>query len=256
MSPLITAGQFLSTLANWLQVIADYFTKTALVIVILLLLIRFLVERFNLNPFGRMIYYARRPTDRWFYEIKGSQFYQPIKRALGFEPVWILLLLAFVLLFFLVRSLVNDVVLLLSCLGITLGHFGAGDALAGVWASIGTVLLGLIFFLMGLMTILVINSWFGLFDRAAYWAGQRIYPARASGGERLLLKLEVSTASVPLAPYPLAVLIWRTAVLNDPLNSQQRRHHFGCSRPAPRLAQRCDGRVRRRDESATGCATG
>lgn len=176
MSPLITAGQFLRTLADWLERIAGYVTTIALVIIIVLLLIRFLVERFNLNPFGRLTYYARRPTDRWFYEIKGSQFYQPIKRALGFEPVWVLLLLAFVLLFFLVRSLVNDVTLLLSCLGITLERFGAGDALAGLWASIGTVLLGLIYFLMALMTILVINSWFGLFDRAAYWAGQRIYP--------------------------------------------------------------------------------
>lgn len=176
MSPLITAGELLRSLAVWLQLIAGYATTIALVIIIFLLLIRFLVERFNVNPFGRLVYYARRPTDRWFYEIKGSQFYQPIKRALGFEPVWVLLLLAFVLLFFLVRSLVDDVTLLLTCIGITLERFGAGDALGGVWALIGTVLLGLIYFLMALMTILVINSWFGLFDRAAYWAGRRIYP--------------------------------------------------------------------------------
>jgi hypothetical protein len=38
------------------------------------------------------------------------------------------------------------------------------------------VLLGIIYFVMALMTILVIHSWFGLFDRAGYWAGRRIYP--------------------------------------------------------------------------------
>lgn len=176
MSPLVTAGELLRTIAAWVQLIAHYATTIALVVVIALLLIRFLAERFNLNPFGRLIYYARRPTDRWFYEIKGSMFYQPIKRALGFEPVWVLMLLAFVLLFFLVRGLIDDVTLLLSCIGVTLVQFGSGNVFAGVWALLGTLLLGVIYFLMTLMTILVINSWFGLFDRAAHWAGRRIYP--------------------------------------------------------------------------------
>lgn len=176
MSSLITAGEFIRSLAGWLQLIATYVANIALAIAILLLLIRFLLDRFDMNPFGRFVYYARRPTDKWFYEIKGSQFYRPIKQALGFEPVWILLLLAFVLLFFLLRSLVDDVALVLNCLGITISRFGLGETLSAVQALLGTLLLSLIYFLMGLMTILVIYSWFGLFDRAAYWAGRRIYP--------------------------------------------------------------------------------
>lgn len=180
MSSLIAAGNLIRDIAAWLQWIATYTANIALAVVLFLLLVRFLLDRFHSNPFSRFAFYARRPTDKWFYEIKSSQFYYPIKRALGFEPIWVLMLLAFVLLFFLLRALVSDVVLVLQCTGITLSYFGSGETLSAGKALIGTLLLCLIYFLMGLMTILVIHSWFGLFDRAAYWAGQRIYPLMRS----------------------------------------------------------------------------
>ncbi len=164
------------TLAAWLTAVTDLLIQIALAIVLVLLLIRFLVDKFNLNPFGRLAYYARRPTNKWFYEIKQSQFYQPLRQAFGFDPLWLLLLVAFVLFFYLLRSLVQDVAILLSCTGLTLNYFGEGALLQGVRAVIGTVLLAALYFLMALMTILVIYSWFGLFDRAADWAGRRIYP--------------------------------------------------------------------------------
>jgi hypothetical protein len=176
MSPLTQAGDLFVTLAAWLALVTDYVIQIALVIVIALLVIRFIVDRLDLNPFGRLAYYARRPTNKWFYEIKNSQFYQPLKHAFGFDPLWLLLLVAFALLFYLLRSMVQDVAILLQALGITLRSFGAGETLLGARALLGTVLLALIYFLMLLMTILVINSWFGLFDRAAFWAGRRIYP--------------------------------------------------------------------------------
>jgi hypothetical protein len=176
MSPLTQAGDLFVTLAAWLALVTDYVIQIALVIVIALLVIRFIVDRLDLNPFGRLAYYARRPTNKWFYEIKNSQFYQPLKQAFGFDPLWLLLLVAFALLFYLLRSMVQDVAILLQALGITLRSFGAGETLLGARALLGTVLLALIYFLMLLMTILVINSWFGLFDRAAFWAGRRIYP--------------------------------------------------------------------------------
>lgn len=176
MSPLISAGEWIQAIAGSLLFISHYVANAALALAILLILVRFLIEHFEINPFGRFAYYVRRPTEKWFYEIKGSQFYRPIKQALGFEPIWLLMLLAFVLFFFLLRGLIDDVVVLLNCVGITLKQFGLGNILSGVQALIGTLLLGVIYFLMALMTILVINSWFGLFDRAAYWAGRRIYP--------------------------------------------------------------------------------
>lgn len=176
MSPLISAGQTLLKLAAWLTAVTDFVLQLALALVLVLLLIRFLVDKFNLNPFGRLAYYARRPTNKWFYEIKNSQFYQPMRQAFGFDPLWILLIVAFALFFYLLRSLVLDVAILLQCIGFTLSYFGDGQMVRGVSALIGTLILTLIYFLMALMTILVIYSWFGLFDRAASWAGRRIYP--------------------------------------------------------------------------------
>jgi hypothetical protein len=176
MGPLFNAGEAVGSFALILQTVAYYVANVALAVAIVLVLIRFLVDRYNVNPFGRFVYYARRPTEKWFYEIKSSQFYRPIKQALGFEPIWVMLLLAFVILFFLLRGLVDYTTTLLGGVSSTLKYFGIGDTLLGGRALIGTVLLAIIYFLMALMTILVIHSWFGLFERAGYWAGRRIYP--------------------------------------------------------------------------------
>lgn len=175
MSPLITAGRFFQNAALWLSNIAGMAANVALAVALGLILLRFVIEYFEISPFGKFAYYVRKPTNRWFYEIKESQFYYPLRRSFGFDPIWIMLLLAFVLLFFLLRGLIGDVVVFLGCISKTLVAFGVGDMVSAVKNLIGTLLLGLIFFLMGLMTILVIHSWFGLFDRAAFWAGQRIY---------------------------------------------------------------------------------
>jgi len=158
MGPLIFAGEAIRSFAALLQTTATIVANIALAVAIALVLIRFLADRYNLNPFGRVVFYARRPTEKWFYGIKSSQFYHPIKQALGFEPIWIMLLLGFVILFFLLRSLISDVTLLLNCVGVTLTYFGGGDTISGFKALIGTLLLAIIYFLMALMTILVIHS--------------------------------------------------------------------------------------------------
>ena len=176
MSPLLTISDALANLARWLQNISQTVIYIGLAIALTLLLIRFLIDKFDFNPFSRFTYYARRPTEKWFYEIKNSQFYRPIRQALGFDPVYLLMLLAFAILFYLLNSLVSFVIALLSYLSVTLNAFGMGATLAGGRYLIGTLLLATIYFLMALMTILVIHSWFGLFDRPAYWAGRRIYP--------------------------------------------------------------------------------
>jgi hypothetical protein len=176
MSPLITVAELFQFGAAWLQLSASYVANIALALALTLLLLRFLFDRFDVNPFGRLAFYVRRLTNPWFYGLKSSQFYQPLRQAFGFDPIYLLLLLAFVLFFFLLRGLVDYVVIMLNCVAITFKYFGLGNALAGGQALIGTVLLGLIYFLMALMTILVIHSWFGLFRQAAFWAGRRIYP--------------------------------------------------------------------------------
>lgn len=176
MSPLVTAGEFIGRAAFWLQLVTQYAASLVLALAIIFLLIRYLSTRYDLNPFGRMVYYTRRITDRWFYAVKGSPLYRSIRPAVRFDPVWVLLLIAFVMLFLLVRSLLENMTAWLGCLGGTLMRFGLQDPQAGVGTVFGLAVLGLLYFLMGLMTILVINSWFGLFERWAYWAGRRIYP--------------------------------------------------------------------------------
>ena len=176
MSPLITVSDFLQRVAKGLDNIAQIAIYIGLAMALTLLLLRFLTDKLDFNPFSRFAYYARRPTEKWFYEIKNSQFYHPIRQALGFDPAYLLLLLAFVILFYLLNTLVSFLTALLSYLSVTLNAFGTGATVAGGRFLLGTLLLALIYFLMALMTILVINSWFGLFARPAQWAGRRIYP--------------------------------------------------------------------------------
>lgn len=176
MSPLITISESLAHLAKWLNDISQTAIYIGLAIALTLLLLRFLMDRLDFSPFSRFAYYARRPTEKWFYEIKNSQLYRPIRQALGFDPAYLLLLLAFVLLFYLLNNLVSFLIALIGYLSGTLKAFGMGETVAGGRFLLGTLLLATIYFLMALMTILVIHSWFGLFDRPAYWAGRRIYP--------------------------------------------------------------------------------
>lgn len=158
----------------------DLIIKIILAVFVVMVLIRYLLDRFSRNPFSKMAFYLRKPTNRWFHEVKNSQFYYPARQAFGFDPTWILLILGAACFFYLLSSLVSNVLMWLQSLGITLFHFGSGRSLAGVWALIGLGLLALIYFLMILMTILVINSWFGFFGKAAHWSGRKIYPLLAS----------------------------------------------------------------------------
>ena len=176
MSILTTLGELLRNLADWLTVSADFILYIGLAIGLALLLLRFLTDALKLNPFGRFYQAARRPTDQWFFGMRNSQFYYPLKQAFGFDPVWLMLVLAFVLLFVLMKSMVSYVTTMLNFIALTLIQFGIGNLMQGAQALLGTLLIAFIYFLMALMTILVIYSWFGFFSRAAYWAGQRIYP--------------------------------------------------------------------------------
>src|SRR5215510_11832470 len=151
MSPLITAGNLINSFAILLQTVAYYVANVALAVAIALVLIRFLADRYNLNPFGRLVYYTRRPTEKWFYEIKGSQFYRPIKQALGFEPIWVMLLLAFVILFFLLRGLVDYTTTPLAAARESMPYFRVRDTLFPGRALFAAALIGTIYFTMPLI---------------------------------------------------------------------------------------------------------
>ena len=64
----------------------------------------------------------------------------------------------------------------MGCVSETLFHFGRGDTVAAPEPYWGPSLLGIIYFLMAIDDHSGDPFWFGLFERAVYWAGRRIYP--------------------------------------------------------------------------------
>ncbi len=176
LSPLISAGESLQALTQILAVIVRYAVNMTLAVIVALLLVRIAIDLFKLNPFGRVAYYARRPTDEIFYRMRQSQFYYPLKRALNFDPTILMVLVAVAILWYVTTNVVRDLFTVLSGLSAGLIALGSGQAFSGVRYLIGSLLLGAIFFLMALMTIVFVNWIFGLLRGAARWALNRIDP--------------------------------------------------------------------------------
>jgi hypothetical protein len=128
------------------------------------------------NPFGRLSYYLRKPTNDLIYYVRSSQFYFPLKQALKFDPTYLMVLIAMAIVWYVALSVIGYLNTVLGGLGQSLNMLAAGAVTRGVYTLIGTALLAAIFFLMTLMTIIFINWISGRFNRAAYWAMHRISP--------------------------------------------------------------------------------
>ena len=102
--------------------------------------------------------------------------YYAFKKALQFEPVWLMMVLGLLLCYLLLPGAISLVAGFMQAVGTTLLNFGEGRVSAGVSALIGTVLLAVIYYLMLLMTVLVIHFFFGILQRQAERAGRLIYP--------------------------------------------------------------------------------
>src|SRR5215470_7049347 len=87
-------GDMLDTLAKLIGFGASWVIYITVGAMILLLLLRWLADVLNTNPFGRLIYYLRKPTNEMVYYIRSSQFYFPLKQALKFDPTYLMALLA------------------------------------------------------------------------------------------------------------------------------------------------------------------
>jgi hypothetical protein len=143
---------------------------------VVLLLLRWVTDRLQINPFGRIAFYLRRATNDLIYYARNSRFYLPLKQAVGFDPSFLMALLALGLIWFLVPTFLGSIPLVLSGIGMALRHFAFGAVSKGVSALIGSLLLGLIFFLMALMVILFVNWVSGALNRAANEATYRLAP--------------------------------------------------------------------------------
>ncbi len=142
----------------------------------ILLLLRWVTDALITNPFGRLTYYLRKPTNDLFYYVRSSQFYFPLKQALKFDPTYLMVLIAVAIVLYVAWSIIGYLITVLNGLGLSLNLLAAGYVARGVYTLIGASLLAVIFFLMTLMTIVFINWISGRFNRAAYWSMNRISP--------------------------------------------------------------------------------
>jgi hypothetical protein len=172
----ISLGDMLITLADWISQIARLLINITVGAVVIFLALRWLNDVLGANPFGRLSYYLRKPTNDLVYYVRSSQFYFPLKQALRFDPTYLLVLIAVAIVWYVALSVIGYLNTVLGRLGMSLKLLAAGDVARGVYTLIGTSLLAVIFFLMTLMTIVFINWISGRFNRAAYWSMHRISP--------------------------------------------------------------------------------
>ncbi len=173
---LASAGETIRALVVSLQWIISLAINATIAVVVVLLLARWIIDALNINPFGRISYYIRKPTNEMVYRVRSSQIYLPLKRAFGFDPAVIMILVALAILWVVANGVFGDLFTVMLGSGQTIDAFAAGRPLLGARYLIGTILLAVIFFLLALMTIVFVNWVFGLLDNTAYWALDRIGP--------------------------------------------------------------------------------
>src|SRR5215468_311205 len=172
----ISLGDMLIILAGWISRIAGYLINITVGALVILLLLRWVNDALGSNPFGRLSYYLRKPTNDLVYYVRSSQFYFPLKQALKFDPTYLMILIAVAIVYYVALSVIGYLNTVLSGLGGGLNWLAAGYITRGVYTLIGVSLLAVIFFLMTLMTIVFINWISGRFNRSAYWSMHRISP--------------------------------------------------------------------------------
>lgn len=169
-------GDMFVKLAGWISEAASYLIYITVGALVILLLLRWVSDALGANPFGRLSYYLRKPTNDLVYYVRSSQFYFPLKQALRFDPTYLLVLIALAIVWYVALSIIGYSNIVLRGLGGSLNLLAEGNVARGVYTLIGTSLLAVIFFLMTLMTIVFINWISGRFNRAAYWSMHRISP--------------------------------------------------------------------------------
>jgi hypothetical protein len=169
-------GDMLITLAGWISQIARLLINITVGALVILLILRWVTDALGANPFGRLSYYLRKPTNDLVYYVRNSQFYFPLKQALKFDPTYLMVLIAVAIVWYVALNVITYLTTVLAGLGESLNMLASGNITRGIYTLIGVSLLAAIFFLMTLMTIVFINWISGRFNRAAYWSMHRISP--------------------------------------------------------------------------------
>src|SRR5262245_20738609 len=139
-------GDMLRTLAVLVSKGTDILIFYTAAAVAILLLLRWITDTLNTNPFGRLTYYLRKPTNDLFYYVRSSQFYIPLKQALRFEPTYLMVLIAVAIVLYVAWSIIGYFISVLNGLGLSLNLLAAGYVARGVFTLIGAALLSVIFF--------------------------------------------------------------------------------------------------------------
>ena len=172
----ISLGDMLIILADWISRIARLLINITVGALVVFLLLRWVSDTLGANPFGRLSFYLRKPTNDLVYYVRSSQFFFPLKQALRIDPTYLMVLIAVAIVWYVALSVIGYLSTVLNGLGLSLNLLAAGNVARGVFTMIGAVLLAAIFFLMTLMTVVFINWISGRFNRAAYWSMTRINP--------------------------------------------------------------------------------
>lgn len=171
-----SAASLLARLADIINDVAWWAISITIGVAVALLLIRWVMDAMQTSPFGKLAYYLRRPTDNMISHAHSSRFYYPLRQALKFNPAILMVLIGLAIVWYVVLTLVGNLTTVIMGLAMSVSAFGNGSFFNGLRYLIGSLLLGAIFFLMGLMTLVFVNWISGLFERASFWALQRIGP--------------------------------------------------------------------------------
>lgn len=169
-------GALIGAIAQKIPAISRYFFGLVLAVVILTLLARMISDMLKLNPFGKLSYYATRPANRLIGNMRDSRFFYPLRRALGFDPSILMVVIATALVCYVGYTLCGYVTTILWGTANALVSLGGGQMLSTAKYVIGTVLITVISFLLSLMLLVFMNSLFGLLPRLARRAEFRIRP--------------------------------------------------------------------------------
>src|SRR5215468_6756733 len=133
----ISLGDMLIMLAGWISQVARLLINITVGALAILLLLRWVTDALGANPFGRLSYYLRKPTNDLIYNVRGSQFFFPLKQALRFDPTYLMVLIALAIVLYVALSIIGYLNIVLNGLGLGLNLLAAGYVARGVYTLIG-----------------------------------------------------------------------------------------------------------------------
>lgn len=174
---LLQAFDFtLQQLVISISYLAGWVINLIIGIALALLVIRWVMDAFDVSPFGRITYYLRRPTDKLVAHARSSRFYYPMRQAFKINPTILIAIIEIVIVWLVLTMLLSFFTGIIGGLISALNALFLGYVAGGIRLLIGTLLLSAIFFLMCLMTVIFVNWVTGLFDRWSFLAYQRLTP--------------------------------------------------------------------------------